>query len=346
MPEYRCVRCLSDVDFVPGEHELRCPACGTTYPLVDGSIPVFLDDPGAAANYYGSMFREGAAGYEERYGVESDHGRWVLGRLVELEPGLGPLLDAVVLEIGAGTGPLTRALEERPSRRLYVSDLSPEMLRVNRRRATAGAEGGVVYLSCNVLKTPFPDSSVDLVVGMDILHHILNYPLALGEIRRVLRPGGVCVLKEPHRAAYRFLVHLSGVVLNTSRRWKLLTGLTRQDRARIAGWQAHALRLMDLADQRRHDELAQLDDKYFFDPGQLGREAKEAGFSRFSESNILFRPGLDVPVGPMFLDHFKGLGVSPRGLREIEAVCGDVDATIGPFLLEHAPINTLFLFWK
>ncbi len=348
MSEFRCVRCHADVDFERRGEELACPACGTTYPVVDGAIPVFLDDPSAAANYYGPMFREGAAAYDEKFGVESDHGRWVLGRLAETVPEMRAVSGGTFLEIGAGTGPLTRALEAGSPfgwRRLYVSDLSPEMLRVNRRGASGEVAGEIRHLACNVLATPFPDASVDLVIGMDILHHNLNYERALAEIRRILRPGGVCVLKEPHRDAYRFLAFFAGHLLDASPRWRPWAGLSARDRALVAGWRTHALRVMELADRGEHDALARLDDKYFFDPKRLEEEARRAGFARFGESNILFRPGLDVPVGPMFLDHFKGLGVSPRGLRAIAAAGAEVDATIGPFLLEHAPINTLFLFW-
>lgn len=45
-------------------------------------------------------------------------------------------------------------------------------------------------------KLPFEDKSFDIVVGIDILHHV-DIPLALKEIRRVLKPGGIAVFREP-----------------------------------------------------------------------------------------------------------------------------------------------------
>ena len=42
----------------------------------------------------------------------------------------------------------------------------------------------------------FPSSSVDVVVGRAILHH-LDFGVALKEIRRVLRPGGKAIFIEP-----------------------------------------------------------------------------------------------------------------------------------------------------
>ena len=43
---------------------------------------------------------------------------------------------------------------------------------------------------------PFPDKSFDLIVGIDILHHV-DIPLAIREIKRVLKPGGLAVFREP-----------------------------------------------------------------------------------------------------------------------------------------------------
>jgi len=43
---------------------------------------------------------------------------------------------------------------------------------------------------------PLPDASVDLVTSLGVLHHIPNVRFVLGEIRRVLKPGGTFVMRE------------------------------------------------------------------------------------------------------------------------------------------------------
>ncbi len=158
---YLCLRCREKVAFVPSAASVSCPACGARFPLLLGAIPVFLDEGMGAANRYGEMFGEAAGHYEERFRVEADHGRWVLRRLLELEPRLRASFGQRVLEIGAGTGHLTRSLAEGeifPFRELVVSDVSAEMLAVNWEQRTAAERGRDVRMAAfNVLKTPFPD---------------------------------------------------------------------------------------------------------------------------------------------------------------------------------------------
>lgn len=45
---------------------------------------------------------------------------------------------------------------------------------------------------------PFADGEFDNVVGVDVLHHLSDVDVALGEITRVLRDGGRAVFVEPY----------------------------------------------------------------------------------------------------------------------------------------------------
>jgi 2-polyprenyl-3-methyl-5-hydroxy-6-metoxy-1,4-benzoquinol methylase len=42
----------------------------------------------------------------------------------------------------------------------------------------------------------YPDASFDVIAGVDILHHV-DIPAAIRECRRVLKPGGVAIFREP-----------------------------------------------------------------------------------------------------------------------------------------------------
>lgn len=46
-------------------------------------------------------------------------------------------------------------------------------------------------------KLEFPDNSFDLATSLGVLHHIPNVSFVLSEIIRVLKPGGILILREP-----------------------------------------------------------------------------------------------------------------------------------------------------
>jgi len=95
--------------------------------------------------------------------------------------GLPP--DAEVLDLGAGTGKLTRVLASRFARVTAVEP-SAEM-----RALIAGAE----VLDGTAEAIPLQDGSVDGVFCGEAFHWF-DWSRALEEIARVLRPGGVLVL--------------------------------------------------------------------------------------------------------------------------------------------------------
>jgi SAM-dependent methyltransferase len=47
---------------------------------------------------------------------------------------------------------------------------------------------------------PFPDDHFDLVTSLGVLHHIPNVSFVVSEIQRVLKPGGLFLLREPIRS--------------------------------------------------------------------------------------------------------------------------------------------------
>lgn len=49
---------------------------------------------------------------------------------------------------------------------------------------------------------PLPDSSVDVFTCFETIEHVSNPEKALKEIKRVLRPDGICLISTPCRAAY------------------------------------------------------------------------------------------------------------------------------------------------
>ena len=93
--------------------------------------------------------------------------------------GLGLDSDAVVLDLAAGTGKLTRRLSARFDRVVAVEP-NEEM---------RSLISGVETLNGRAEQIPLPDSQFDAVFVADAFHWF-DWPVALAEIARVLRPRG------------------------------------------------------------------------------------------------------------------------------------------------------------
>lgn len=96
------------------------------------------------------------------------------------------------VDVGAGTGDLTFALEDRsaPGALVIAADLSKGMLDVARRRRTVRA------VIANAEALPFADASLDRVISGFTVRNLGDLPRGLRELRRVLRPGGRAVILE------------------------------------------------------------------------------------------------------------------------------------------------------
>ena len=111
------------------------------------------------------------------------------------------LPEDTVLDVGAGTGFLTEGAA-KIARRVIALDFSQAM--TDESRAKFGA-GNVEFKIGNAEQIPLPDSSVNAVIGNMILHHCLDPDVAIGEMARVLAPGGRLALSDLQRHSYEFL---------------------------------------------------------------------------------------------------------------------------------------------
>ncbi|WP_158299875.1 class I SAM-dependent methyltransferase [Glycomyces paridis] len=90
-----------------------------------------------------------------------------------------------VVDIGAGTGLLTRGLIAA-GHRVTAVEPDPQMLA----KLTAATTGLVAGLEGTAEALPLPDASADVLTAGQAFHWF-DRPKALPELRRVLRPGGV-----------------------------------------------------------------------------------------------------------------------------------------------------------
>jgi SAM-dependent methyltransferase len=95
-----------------------------------------------------------------------------------------------LLDSGCGTGGILRHLAARG--RAVGVDLSPEAVRLA--RAT-----GASVARAELLALPFQDATFDVVTSFDVIYHrwVEDDAAAIREIARVLRPGGLLLLRVP-----------------------------------------------------------------------------------------------------------------------------------------------------
>ncbi len=118
-----------------------------------------------------------------------------------------------VLELGCGAGTLWIENTARipADAQIILSDLSEGMVA----QAHAGLQAGYANLQFKTIdaqEIPFEDGGFDIVIASSMLYHVSDLEKALGEIRRVLKPGGHLYastagqnhLKEMHELVARF----------------------------------------------------------------------------------------------------------------------------------------------
>ena len=132
--------------------------------------------------------REHGARLELRAGTESEIAtREEYLRLLGAAPG------ECVLDVGCGSGAVTRTLAQKvsPGGRAIGVDASSALLKVARELAeNVGLGDAIEFKQGDCRALPFSDGSFDVVVAATTLSHVSDVECALGEMVRVARPGG------------------------------------------------------------------------------------------------------------------------------------------------------------
>jgi len=88
-----------------------------------------------------------------------------------------------VVEVGGGEGELAERIVQELAAELVGIDQSERMVEIQRAKGIDARVGDVEEL-------PFADGEFDLAVAAWMLYHVPDIERALGELARVLRPGG------------------------------------------------------------------------------------------------------------------------------------------------------------
>lgn len=158
-------------------------------------------DPQAVGDRYAEWFGRGPRGAAMRY-LFSRRGLWVINtpyRRILAAAEIRP--EDRVLDLGCGIGNLLIALVEKTA---FIEppvgvDVSPVIIELGRSEVRrAGMEGRISLQTAAANRLPFPDAAFDVAISSHVVKHLDQAALAasLGEVARVLRPGGRFLLWE------------------------------------------------------------------------------------------------------------------------------------------------------
>jgi SAM-dependent methyltransferase len=97
-----------------------------------------------------------------------------------------------VLDLGSGGGidVLLSARRVGPGGKVYGLDMTEEMLTLARQNAAKAGATNVEFIRGYIEAIPLPDASVDVVISNCVINLSTDKAAVIGEIARVLRPGG------------------------------------------------------------------------------------------------------------------------------------------------------------
>jgi ubiquinone/menaquinone biosynthesis C-methylase UbiE len=110
--------------------------------------------------------------------------------------GGGVLAGGTALETGCGRGMGAEIILDRfGAREVHGFDLDPAMVRLARRRMASRRDRTRFWVG-TAAAIAAPDSRYDHVFDFGIIHHVIRWRDAVGEVHRVLKPGGRFYVEE------------------------------------------------------------------------------------------------------------------------------------------------------
>lgn len=127
--------------------------------------------------------------WDEAYNVRNDAN---IQKLLEINP------SAKVLDVGCGDGQKTiKFIRKIKSKDITGMDGVAGRLKAAKKRGVNKA-----FLTDIEKEWPLKNSSFDVVISNQVIEHLLNIDHFIQEVKRVLKPGGYCVISTENLASW------------------------------------------------------------------------------------------------------------------------------------------------
>ena len=120
------------------------------------------------------------------------------------EHGFKPLEGKTALDVGCGAGLLAEPLA-RLGAKVTAVDAAPELIEV----AKAHAEGQGLAIDYRAIGVEQVEGEFDLVSSMEVVEHVADPQIFIGDLAKRLAPGGLLVLSTPNRTAWSKLLTIT-----------------------------------------------------------------------------------------------------------------------------------------
>lgn len=105
------------------------------------------------------------------------------------------LKDRLVLDLGCGPRKEAYIFSEN-SQRVIASDISVKAVLYAKKHFL---RRNLSYIAMDACEIAFKDNSFDVVVSLEVIEHLLDYHKFLKEVKRIIKPQGLCIFSTPHK---------------------------------------------------------------------------------------------------------------------------------------------------
>jgi ubiquinone/menaquinone biosynthesis C-methylase UbiE len=100
--------------------------------------------------------------------------------------------DMAVLEIGCGTG-TTAILHSPYVKHIRAIDISSKMIAIAQGKADAQGIANISFEQCAIDELKLGEQTIDVVLGLSILHLLNNKEAVIARVFKILKPGGIFI---------------------------------------------------------------------------------------------------------------------------------------------------------